>query len=631
VCAATDSSLPAGVADAIAERKKSVMRIAFVSGGTHFVCTATLINTEKFPAPYALTANHCIGTDTEARSITAFFFSESDAACPDQGQPAFQAQVSGGMSLVFTNFNVDSTLLLMNGAPPTGAVYAAYDPTHLATAAPIVSLSHPEGDTMRYAVGSLDEEFRVNDWPQDMYGIRFTHGIIQEGSSGSGLFTLANGSLVLRGILTGTTVTNNDGGLSCTNLTEDGLYSRLEIFGPQIAPYITAAGKPADDAVNRAQDLFSAPADPAQADVLTLHPGTVRALSKSIDYLGDLDVYRIVLSGPAWVSVYTEGNIDTVGTLLDASGNELAVNDDAESGNTNMGMTKQLASGTYYLQVAPWDPNVTGAYTVKMRADLQDANYTDLWWAAPAGSESGWGINLDHQGNVIFATLFDYDTDGSPMWLVMSDGERQADGSYFGTLYRTTGPAFNAQPFSPAGVVNTSVGTMRVSFSGPNQGTLTYSVNGAQVTKAITRQQFSTMPTCGWSDFDRSFATNFQDLWWNPAESGWGVNIAHQGNILFATLFTYDSTGKGLWLVMSDGEKTGDARYSGALYSTRGPAFNAQPFTPIGAGNLTQVGTMSFVFQNGNAGTLTYSVNGVSVTKSIQRQRFREIATECAS
>ena len=42
-------------------------------------------------------------------------------------------------------------------------------------------------------------------------------------------------------------------------------------------------------------------------------------------------------------------------------------------------------------------------------------------------------------------------------------------------------------------------------------------------------------------------------LWWNPAENGWGVNFTHQGNILFATLFTYDANRAPLWLVMSNG------------------------------------------------------------------------------
>ena len=631
MCAANDSLLPAGVANAIAERKKSVAKITFNSGNTQFLCTGTLINTEKFPAGYFLTANHCVSTDAEARTISALFFSESDAACPDQGQPPIPVQVSGGMTLVLTNFNVDSTLLLMNQSPPDGVVYSTVDPTPLAAGAPIVSISNPLGDTTRYAIGNLDQEFRVNDWPQDMYGIRFTHGIIQEGSSGSGLFTLdSGGHLVLRGILTGTIVNNNDGGLSCTNLNDDGLYSRYEIFAPEIAPFITTAGRPADDAPNRVQDLENTGADPTGADVLSAKLGTVRSLNRNIDYAGDIDLYRVVLTGPAWVSAFTQGSMDTVGTLLDSAGTEITADDDAQIGDTNMGFTKLLDPGTYYVQVAPWDPAVTGPYTVNMRADVLDTNATDLWWAAPAGSESGWGINLNHQGDVIFGTLFDYDTDGSPMWLVMSGGLRQPDGSYVGALYRTTGPAFNAAPFNPNQVALTQVGTMKLVFSSQNAATLTYSVNGAQVTKSITRQVFSTVPSCGWSAFDRSFATNFQDLWWNPAESGWGVNITHQGDILFATLFTYDASGKGMWLVMSDGVKTGDASYSGDLFVTHGPAFNAVPFSPAAVSN-TKVGTMTFSFTNGNAGTMTYSVNGVSVTKSIQRQVFRDIRTECSS
>ena len=42
---------------------------------------------------------------------------------------------------------------------------------------------------------------------------------------------------------------------------------------------------------------------------------------------------------------------------------------------------------------------------------------------------------------------------------------------------------------------------------------------------------------------DFAAATNYQDLWWvaNGAESGWGVNLAHQGDNLFASWFTYDT------------------------------------------------------------------------------------------
>ena len=52
-------------------------------------------------------------------------------------------------------------------------------------------------------------------------------------------------------------------------------------------------------------------------------------------------------------------------------------------------------------------------------------NYTGLWYNAPAESESGWGINFTQQGDTLFGTLFTYDADRSPMWLVMSGGQRQ--------------------------------------------------------------------------------------------------------------------------------------------------------------------------------------------------------------
>jgi hypothetical protein len=258
---------------------------------------------------------------------------------------------------------------------------------------------------------------------------------------------------------------------------------------------------------------------------------------------------------------------------------------------------------------------------VRLRADAVGANYTALWWNA---AEPGWGINVNHQGNTLFATLFTYDANGTPLWLVMSEGDRQPDGSYQGTLYRSTGPAFNATTFLAANVV--PVGTMRLFFPTAESGTLTYTFNGTQVTKAITREVFGTQPTCTWSAFDRSYAENYQDLWWNPAEPGWGVNITHQGSTVFATLFTYEADHQGVWLVMSNGAQTGNGRFTGPLYRTTGPAFNASPWT---ASTPTPVGTMTLTFTTGNAGTIAYSFNGVTVTKPIQRQVFAPIKTQC--
>src|SRR5262249_5295456 len=54
-------------------------------------------------------------------------------------------------------------------------------------------------------------------------------------------------------------------------------------------------------------------------------------------------------------------------------------------------------------------PNVATNFagqSASVTAGAASVNYQGLWWAAPAASESGWGINLAHQGDTIFASWF---------------------------------------------------------------------------------------------------------------------------------------------------------------------------------------------------------------------------------
>jgi hypothetical protein len=264
-------------------------------------------------------------------------------------------------------------------------------------------------------------------------------------------------------------------------------------------------------------------------------------------------------------------------------------------------------------------------------APFLPAAYQGLWWNAPAGSESGWGINFAHQEDVIFATWFTYDAAGKPWWLAMT-AVKAAGNVYAGTLYETHGPAFNATPFNPALVMSTAVGSGTLTFSDADNGTFAYTVNGIAQTKSITRQLFATpVPTCVFgAQPNLALATNYQDLWWNaPAgsESGWGISFAHQGNIIFGTWFTYDLNGAPLWLVVT-ATSASPAVFSGTLYTTSGPAFNATPFNPASV-TLTPVGAATFTFADGNHATFAYTVNGISQTKQITRQLFRPPGTVC--
>lgn len=591
---------------AIAERKKSMARITFIASNQAFVCTGTLLNTEQFPAPYFITANHCIGSLGEANSITSLWFYENTACGAGPVNPDFK-QVAGGMQIVFADPNVDQTLLLMFSAPPAGVTFSGFDATRFNLGEDLVSISHPAGDVSKYALATVAGSARFSDWEQNAWLTSFTRGIVQGGSSGSGIFTLTPQGLILRSTLSATTLRNGTG-LSCTNTAEYGVYSRFDIFYLEMKRFIQAAAAVADDHGNR----------PQEATLVNVSASTA-TLAGRIDYAGDVDVFKLVVAQPGTLVMRSRGGQDLVGVLLNSEGGGIAHNDDAQTDTNDFGMTFTVPAGTFYLMVSRWEAAGTGAYTLELSLAPVTNNYTDLWWI-PA--ESGWGINFNHQGNVVFATLFTYDTDGAPLWLSAATF-RQADGSYTGDLFRSTGPPFNAMPFGATSPVK--VGTMSIAFPTMGTATLSYTVNGVAVAKSIIREIFSSPTTCGWSAFDRSYANNFQDLWFKASEPGWGMNITHQGNIIFVTLFTYAPDGRAVWYSMSSDVRNG-SNYSGSLYRSTGPVFNAVPWTPT---TPLVVGNMSVNFTDGKSATLTYSVDGVAVTKNITREVFATPMTEC--
>jgi len=200
--------------------------------------------------------------------------------------------------------------------------------------------------------------------------------------------------------------------------------------------------------------------------------------------------------------------------------------------------------------------------------------------------------------------------------------------SYSGALYRTTGPAFSSAAFDPAKVTRTPVGTMEVRVGSVNDALITATVDGVAIQKQISRQLFAApVPTCG-VGLAAGALPNYQDLWWNPSESGWGLNIAHQGDVLFITWFTYDTDGKALWLVGSDVRKTGNGTYSGTLYRTVGPPVSASPWDPSKV-SRTPTGNVTLSFTDDSNATFSYTVGTVSGSKPITRQVFASPATRC--
>ena len=257
-------------------------------------------------------------------------------------------------------------------------------------------------------------------------------------------------------------------------------------------------------------------------------------------------------------------------------------------------------------------------------------NAQGLWWV-PAGAESGWGLNLAHQGNTVFGTWFTYDAAGNPLWLVMSNGVYGGHGTFEGALFQTTGPSFAAPSFDASRIGYRQVGTLRIDLGSVTHGRLTATIDGTTITKEIGKQQFAVpMPVCG-TEMTPGAAPNYTDLWWaSPpgSESGWGVNVQHQGDILFITWFTYDTDGRPLWLVGSDVRRTGNATYSGTLYRTAGPPVAASPWDPSRVQRIP-TGSVTFDFRDAANGTFSYTVGTISGTKPITRQVFAAPQSAC--
>src|SRR5260221_1005956 len=287
-------------------------------------------------------------------------------------------------------------------------------------------------------------------------------------------------------------------------------------------------------------------------------------------------------------------------------------------------------------------------------------------WFDPG--ESGWGLNLIHQGNTLFATLFAYGADGQPKWFVASDLSGGPD-TYTGVLRECAGPWFSGS-FDATLVSCRDGGPMRFDL-GEQSGVVDYTVDGVRVPKQVQRFSFrrttlvdgyegymvqpaaggapevskkdltlhltaddsaftmdsssDSQSPCTWrgtsgqdgqyesvsgtftcssagrtgtwtmkvdpttEGFTGSFAGDGitgriaaarekgsvrmqgsgwrNDVWFIPAESGWGLNVIEQGDTIFATLFVYDPQRRPRWYVASALTQQGDSSDGRATYS----------------------------------------------------------------
>lgn len=192
------------------DEARAVAVMEFMSGGSHFLCTGTLMaDVAATGTPWFLSARHCIGDQTAASSITTYWFFRS-TSCNSGQEPRVIPQRIGGAELLFESAATDTAFMRLLEAPPTGALFAGSLLVAPAVGSAVAGLHHPAGDLLKLSLGSIAKYagcgiqngglvcgLEGNNYAE----VRWDSGTTERGSSGSALFTRVAGGEYVTGHL----------------------------------------------------------------------------------------------------------------------------------------------------------------------------------------------------------------------------------------------------------------------------------------------------------------------------------------------------------------------------------------------------------------------------------------------
>lgn len=208
-------------------------------GSGEYTCTGAMINTRSSSLkPYLLTAHHCIGSETEARSIQAFFLYQT-AAC-NGAAPSLSTvpTVLGGHFLAGAGIREgDFSLVLLNDLPG-GVTLLGWSTAAEPPAAAVVGIHHPRRSYTRISFGNrgadADAVVGTETAPAGLYyNVAWSAGLTEPGSSGSPLLS-TEGEII--GTLTG--VAAPAPGQAICAVRPSSLYGRFSSAYAVIASYL---------------------------------------------------------------------------------------------------------------------------------------------------------------------------------------------------------------------------------------------------------------------------------------------------------------------------------------------------------------------------------------------------------
>ncbi len=245
--------------------------ISFIKEGSSFSCTGTLLNDKgSTHTPWFTTASHCIGDQATADTASFEWFFQA-TTCGGPTTDSRYAQTSGGAQLLGTDFKLDASFLRLNNPPPYGATFSGWD-TGIQVGDLVWGVHHPEGDhtmvSQGKVTGLLETVIDQTGSAHLLNEVNYVFGGAELGSSGSGLFSVANGSAYWKGTLFGGPQDNY----------QLNFYSNFNSYYSYIKPWLdnTIAPNSLECLLNWAENVYSNLFSPAGAISQFQSPYTYR-------------------------------------------------------------------------------------------------------------------------------------------------------------------------------------------------------------------------------------------------------------------------------------------------------------------------------------------------------------------
>ena len=205
-------------------------------------CSGTLLNNRRQDlTPYFLTAAHCVQSEEEARSVTAFW-SYQTRTCNGDLPDLRSVPRTEGAGLLSALGGAgdpegDITLLQLEGDLPAGTVFQGWDAAPRPVGSQVTGIHHPGSDDWgffkRISFGQIIPESKYVTSDDTYFNVSYPvgQGYTEPGSSGSAVFS--NSETVV-GALSGGDIV----GYACPTEPVIDYFTHFSTFYPHIRPFI---------------------------------------------------------------------------------------------------------------------------------------------------------------------------------------------------------------------------------------------------------------------------------------------------------------------------------------------------------------------------------------------------------